>query len=131
MLIVAGGPLANFLLAILIFSSIYMFVGKDFTPAKIEEVSINSPAEKAGLKKGDIIVGINDNKIESLLEVSMFINTSSENNISIKVLRNDTELKLEAKPDITIAKDAFGNSVKKKVIGIKLDLQARNLIEKN
>ena len=119
-LIVAGGPLANFLLAILIFSSIYMFVGKDFTPAKIEEVSINSPAEKAGLKKGDIIVGINDNKIESLLEVSMFINTSSENNISIKVLRNDTELKLEAKPDITIAKDAFGNSVKKKVIGIKI-----------
>ena len=119
-LIVAGGPLANFLLAILIFSSIYMFVGKDFTPAKIEEVSINSPAEKAGLKKGDIIVGINDNKIESLLEVSMFINTSSENNISIKVLRNDTELKLEAKPDITVAKDAFGNSVKKKVIGIKI-----------
>ena len=119
-LIVAGGPLANFLLAILIFSSIYMFVGKDFTPAKIEEVSINSPAEQAGLKKGDIIVGINDNKIESLLEVSMFINTSSENNISIKVLRNDTELKLEAKPDITIAKDAFGNSVKKKVIGIKI-----------
>ena len=119
-LIVAGGPLANFLLAILIFSSIYMFVGKDFTPAKIEEVSINSPAEKAGLKKGDIIVGINDNKIESLLEVSMFINTSSENNISITVLRNDTELKLEAKPDITIAKDAFGNSVKKKVIGIKI-----------
>ena len=50
----------------------------------------------------------------------MFINTSSENNISIKVLRNDTELKLEAKPDITIAKDAFGNSVKKKVIGIKI-----------
>ena len=119
-LIVAGGPLANFLLAILIFSSIYMFVGKDFTPAKIEEVSINSPAEQAGLKKGDIIVGINDNKIESLLEVSMFINTSSENNISIKVLRNDAELKLEAKPDITIAKDAFGNSVKKKVIGIKI-----------
>ena len=37
-LIVAGGPLANFLLAIVIFSLIYMFVGKDFTPAKIEEV---------------------------------------------------------------------------------------------
>ena len=35
-LIVAGGPLANFLLALFIFSSIYMFVGKDFTPAKIE-----------------------------------------------------------------------------------------------
>ena len=33
-----------------------MFVGKDFTPPKIEEISINSPAEKAGLKKNDIII---------------------------------------------------------------------------
>ena len=30
-----------------------MFVGKDFTPAKIEEVSIESQAEKDGLKKND------------------------------------------------------------------------------
>ena len=72
-LIVAGGPLANFLLAILIFSCIYMFVGKDLTPAKIEEVSQDSPAEKAGLKKNDIIVGINGNKVQSILEVSTLI----------------------------------------------------------
>ena len=50
-LIVAGGPLANFLLAILIFTLINIFVGKDFTQPKIEEITINSPAEKAGLKK--------------------------------------------------------------------------------
>jgi regulator of sigma E protease len=35
-LIVAAGPFANFILAIVIFSLIYMFVGKDFTPAKID-----------------------------------------------------------------------------------------------
>ena len=50
-LIVAAGPMANFLLAILIFLSIYMFVGKDFTPAMIDEVQKDSPAEAAGLKK--------------------------------------------------------------------------------
>ena len=50
-LILAGGPLANFLLAVFIFSFIYMFIGKDFTPAKIAEVSVESPAEQAGLKK--------------------------------------------------------------------------------
>ena len=49
--IVFGGPLANFLLAILIFSFVYMFSGKDFTPAKISEVQIDSPAQQAGLKK--------------------------------------------------------------------------------
>tara|TARA_B100000686_G_C16779964_1_gene971129 strand:+ start:1614 stop:2720 length:1107 start_codon:yes stop_codon:yes gene_type:complete len=119
-LIVAGGPLANFLLAIIIFSFIYMFVGKDFTPAKIEEVSIESPAEKAGLKKNDIIRSIDDNKVQSLLEVSMFINSSSSEKISIKVLRNQRELVFVVKPNIVDSKDAFGNSMKKRLIGIKI-----------
>tara|TARA_B100000029_G_scaffold492695_1_gene554288 strand:- start:649 stop:1755 length:1107 start_codon:yes stop_codon:yes gene_type:complete len=119
-LIVAGGPLANFLLAIVIFSCIYMFVGKDFTPAKIEEVSVESPAERAGFKKDDIIVSIDGNKVESILEVSMFINTSSSDKINIKVLRNQKELTLVTEPDIISSKDAFGNPVKKRVIGIKI-----------
>ena len=50
-LIVAAGPFANFLLAILIFSFINMFVGKDITPAVINEVQTDSPAYAAGLKK--------------------------------------------------------------------------------
>ena len=50
-LIVAAGPLANFLLAIVIFFFIYAFVGKDFTPAAINEVQKDSPAMTAGLKK--------------------------------------------------------------------------------
>ncbi len=119
-LIVAGGPLANFLLAIVIFSLIYMFVGKDFTPAKIEEVSIESPAEKAGFKKNDIITFIDGNKVQSILEVSMLINTSSSEKISIKILRNQKELTLFAEPNIVDGKDAFGNSIKKRVIGIKI-----------
>ncbi len=119
-LIVAAGPLANFILAIVIFSLIYMFVGKDFTPAKIEEVSIESPAEKAGLKKNDIIIGINGNKIESILEVSTFINTASSDLIKIKVLRNQNEIIFTSKIEIVDSKDAFGNSIKKKIIGIKI-----------
>ena len=47
-LIVAGGPIANFVLAIFIFLFIYMFAGKDFTPAIIDEVQKDSPAEIAG-----------------------------------------------------------------------------------
>ena len=50
-LIVAAGPLANFILAIVIFFFIYTFVGKDFTPAVINEVKKDSPAYVAGLKK--------------------------------------------------------------------------------
>ena len=72
-LIVFGGPLANFLLAIVIFLSIYMFVGKDFTPALIDEVQKDSPAEVAGLMKNDVILEIDNNKVESILDVSKLI----------------------------------------------------------
>ena len=119
-LIVAAGPFANFILAIVIFSLIYMFVGKDFTPAKIDEVALESPAEKSGLKKNDIIVSIDNNKVESILEVSTYINTAFSDQINIKVLRNQKEITVITEPTIVEAKDAFGNSIKKKIIGIKI-----------
>ena len=68
-LIVFGGPLANFLLAILIFFSVYTFAGKDFTPAVINEVQKNSPAMVAGLKDNDIVVSIDGNEVKSINEV--------------------------------------------------------------
>ena len=119
-LIVAGGPLANFLLAIVIFSCIYMFVGKDFTPAKIGQVFIDSPAEKAGLQKNDIIVAIDDNKVLSIREVSTFINTASSNIIDITVLRNDREIVFKTDTKFIESKDVFGNSIKKRIVGISI-----------
>ena len=50
----------------------------------------------------------------------MFINSTSADKISIRVLRNQRELTLVAEPNITESKDAFGNSIKKKIIGIKI-----------
>ena len=61
-LIVAAGPLANFLLAILIFTFIFMFAGKDMTPAVIEEVQEDSPAFVSGLKTNDQIISVNGKK---------------------------------------------------------------------
>ena len=119
-LIVAAGPFANFLLAILIFSFINMFVGKDITPAVINEVQTDSPAYAAGLKKNDKILSIDNNKVQSILEVSTFISTSTSEKIEFTVLRNDQEVTLYVKPNLVQSKDAFGNSVKKRMVGIKL-----------
>ncbi len=119
-LIVLAGPLANFLLAILIFSFIYMFAGKDFTPAQITEVQENGPAELVGIKSGDVIVSINQKKVNSLLEVSAFINTATAENIDIAVLRNDTKIYFKISPKIIKSKDSLGNVINKKIIGIKI-----------
>ena len=119
-LIVAAGPLANYVLAILIFTMIYMFVGKDMTPALINEVQKDSPAFVAGMKKNDKIIYIDNKKVESILEVSTFINISTTETIEFVVLRNDQTISLLVKPDLVDGKDTLGNSVKKRMIGIKL-----------
>ena len=126
-LIVAAGPLANFILAILIFLLINLFVGKDMTPAIIDEVQKDSPAFLSGLKKNDKILFIDNKKVESILEVSTFINISTSERIEFKVLRNDQELSLFIKPKIVDGKDSLGNSVKKKMVGVKLSLSNNEL----
>ena len=120
-LIVAAGPMANFLLAILIFLSIYMFVGKDFTPAMIDEVQKDSPAEVAGLKNNDVILEIDGNKVKSILDVSKLIMMSTSETIDFKVSRLENELILKkVKPNIVDGEDNMGNKVKKRMVGIKL-----------
>jgi regulator of sigma E protease len=119
-LIVAAGPLANFILAILIFTMINMFVGKDMTPALVDEVQKDSPAFVAGMKKNDKIIYIDKKKVESILEVSTFINISTSETIEFVVLRNDQKISLLVKPNLVDGKDSLGNSVKKRMIGIKL-----------
>ncbi|MDC3152347.1 RIP metalloprotease RseP [Pelagibacteraceae bacterium] len=119
-LIVFGGPLANFILAIVIFAFIYMVSGKDFTPAKISEVQENSPAFVSGLRVNDIITSINDNKIKSVLEVSTHINASTKNIIEVEVLRNQQELSFLITPKEILSEDNLGNKAKRKIIGIKI-----------
>ena len=97
-----------------------MFVGKDLTPAVIDEVQADSPAYIAGIQKSDKIISIDNNKVQSILEVSTFISTSTAEIIEFTVLRNDQEITLYVKPNLVQSKDALGNAVKKRMIGIKL-----------
>ena len=119
-LIVAAGPLANFLLAIFIFFSIYTFVGKDFTPAMINEVKKESPAFVAGLKKNDIIYSIDGKKVNSILDVSKYITTSTAEYIDFTVLRFDQKINLKVRPNLVPSEDNLGNKINKRMIGIKL-----------
>ena len=119
-LIVFGGPLANFLLAILIFFSVYTFAGKDFTPAVINEVQKDSPAMVAGLKDNDIVVSIDGNEVKSIMEVSKYIMMSTDEFISFTVNRYDEDLTFRVQPNIVDGEDNLGNKISKRMVGIKL-----------
>ena len=88
---------------------INMFVGKDMTPALVDEVQKDSPAFVAGMKKNDKIIYIDKKKVESILEVSTFINISTAEQIEFKILRNDQELSILIKPNLVDGTDSLGN----------------------
>ena len=119
-LILLGGPLANFILAFIIFLSVFMFVGKDFTPAIIAEVKKESPAETYGLKKNDVLLNIDGNKVESVMDVAKFITLSNDDFIEFIVLRNNDEYTLKVKPNLVESTDDFGNPFEKRMVGIQI-----------
>ena len=119
-IIVAAGPIANFILAIVIFLSIYMFIGKDLTPAMIAEVQKDSPAEMAGIMKNDIILEIDGTKVKSILDVSNLIMMSTSEMIDFKVSRYYQDVFLKVKPHVVQSEDNLGNKTKKRMIGIKI-----------
>ena len=119
-LIVFGGPLANFILAVIIFLMINMFAGKDFTPAMIDEVKKDSPAYTAGLKKNDVILSIDNNDVKSILDVSKYITLSTAEFIDFEVSRYDQKILVKVRPDFIDSEDSLGNKVKKRMIGITL-----------
>ena len=67
-LVFSGGPVFNFILATVIFS-LLAFIGIHVLPAKATRVVVNSPAWVSGLRSGDKILRINEEKVTKLEEV--------------------------------------------------------------
>jgi regulator of sigma E protease len=119
-IIVSAGPIANFILALVIFACVYMFFGKDFSVPVIQDVKVDSPAFKAGLKKGDQIISVNNKTINSITEVSQSISLSDTNLIKIIVLRDKKEFDFQVQAIVQEAKDNLGNNINRKMIGIQI-----------
>src|SRR4029078_1696364 len=66
--IVAAGPIANFLLAIVIFTCLFTFLGKPRTPARVDKVAANSAAAAADFRVGDVVAAINGKAIGSFTD---------------------------------------------------------------
>ncbi len=117
--IVAAGPIANFLLAILIFATMFLFAGVRLTTAQVDEVVPGTPAAQAGFEAGDVIRSIDGATIESFNDVLRVVGTSPEQKLAVTVERGGKLLELAVTPALQEQKDAFGGVHKRGVIGIK------------
>ena len=116
--IVAAGPIANFILAIVIFAAVFTFYGKQATPARVETVQPNSAAQEAGFQPGDLIVSIKGKKIETFTDMQRLVSASAGEPLEIEVDRGGARTTLRATPKLTEIKDNFGNVHRMGVLGI-------------
>jgi regulator of sigma E protease len=116
--IVAAGPIANFILAIVIFAAIFALFGKQTTTARVDAVQPDSPAAAAGLQPGDIVLAIDGRRIESFSDMQMIVSGSAGRTLEFRVDRGGSVLTLPATPALTRGKDSFGNNTCHAVLGI-------------
>ena len=120
--VVAAGPIANFLLAIVIFAGVAMVYGKQETAARVDEVIPQSAAAAAGFQPGDLVVSIDGAPIESFADMQRIVSTNAGRSLNFGIERNGSRITLSAVPRLTEDKGAFGGTRQIGVLGIKRSL---------
>jgi regulator of sigma E protease len=117
-LIVAAGPLTNFLFAILAFAAIFGAIGYPTAPAVVSGVVGGLAADKAGFLPGDRIVEIDGRRIETFNELFDYIRIRPDQAMRFTVERGAQRLQLEATPTSHLEKDKFGNEGRVGQLGV-------------
>src|SRR6202020_2508420 len=100
--IVLAGPVANFILAFVIFTGMFMAFGRIEHVARIGRVEAGSPAAAAGFQAGDVVKTINGNPIDSFeaLQESTLMSTGLPMNFVVD--RQGQNVDVTAIPKVTV-----------------------------
>nr|WP_133865080.1 RIP metalloprotease RseP [Azorhizobium caulinodans] len=126
--IVAAGPVANFILAIVIFAFVFMVFGRQVSSPRVDQVAPSSAAERAGFKAGDLILTIDGTPVESFSDMQRIVGSSAGSPLTFKVDRGGAPVELSATPEMREVKDAFGNVHRMGMLGISRSLAAADVV---
>ncbi len=102
-IVVAAGPVANFLLAIMLFGALYMTVGQPRPSATIGTVAENSAAARAGLQTGDRIIALDGEPVSRFDQVQRHIQPRAGQPVQVTVEREGRERTVTAVPEARTA----------------------------
>ena len=86
--IVVAGPAANYVFAILIFASIFFFLGKIDFPPVVGDIIKGGAAEAGGVLKGDRIISINGKQIKSFSQIAQEVAMHTGGDIKLEIKRH-------------------------------------------
>lgn len=110
-----AGPLFNFILAFVLFLALAFMVGAPTTT--ISGVAKDSPAQEVGLKKGDTIKQLNDEKVTSFNQIRNYLDKNGGKTIKVIVERDGKEKTFNLEPKLMQQKVSEGKSLDRYIIG--------------
>jgi len=117
--IVAAGPVANFILAVIIFAGMALYFGKPNTTPRVDAVQEFSVAAAAGFQVGDIVSSIDGHEIDSFADMQRIVSVNAGSELTFHLKRDGQDITLKAAPALKEVKDLFGNSHRIGVLGIQ------------
>lgn len=99
-IIVGAGPVANFLLAILLFAGMFVAVGQPVGGTGVGNVAEASPAARAGLRAGDEIVALDGQRVSRFEQVQRYIQPRAGQTVTVRVKRDGAEQSFAVVPEV-------------------------------
>jgi regulator of sigma E protease len=115
---VAAGPIANFILAIVILTGIFLSFGKYVSDPVVTKVNAGSAAEIAGVLPGDYLLALDGNAVETFDDVRRYVSVRPGIPVTLTIRREGKPIELKVVPKLTEIKDQFGNKMELGIIGI-------------
>jgi regulator of sigma E protease len=116
--IVAAGPAANFVFAIIVLTVLFMTFGQPYTPAEVGQVQPGSAADQGGIRPGDVILSIDGQAVARFEDVQQAVRMNPGVAMAIAVRRDAKTLTLQITPTRTEVTDRFGNRYEIGLLGI-------------
>ena len=105
MAVVLAGAFMNFVLAFIAFTLIFSIVG--YGSSEIEKVISNSPADKAGIQSGDLIIKINENKVKDIYDINSIISKNQKEEMDFQINREGNILNVKMKPEYSVENQMY------------------------
>lgn len=117
-IVVAAGPVINFLFAMLVFAGFFMTYGEPRTPPVIATVQAESAAQAAGLRPGDRITSIAGRNVSRFEDIAQTVRIRPSEPMTIEYVRNGRAGTTVATPEVDVQRDRFGNEFQLGLLGV-------------
>ena len=129
--VVAAGPIASFILGILIFTGIKYTTVEQGRSSYVQEVMKDSAAESAGIQQGDIITHINGTETPFFNDIFRIVSLSANDPLNLTVKRGEETLNMTLVPQKAMIDNGFGKKISVGRIGIKPSLEKETWAKRN